>query len=171
MKGYVQVYTGNGKGKTTAALGLIVRACGAGLRVYLCQFIKGGLCSEMETLRTRFGDVTLDHCNSGGFIKTKPSTKQIDMARAGLTRLRAAMLSGRYDVLIADESNCAVACGLITTGDLLSLVDDKPTGVELIFTGRAAPEELIARADLVTEMREIKHYYHRGIKARRGIES
>lgn len=170
MKGYVHVYTGDGKGKTTAALGLIVRACGAGLKVYLCQFIKGGLYSEIKTLKKRFCDVTIQQCGRGCFIKRAPSRNDIAMARRGLAKLRIAMTSGQYDVIIADEANCAVSCGLFTAGELMKLIDLKPDHVELIFTGRDASEELMKRADLVTEMKQIKHYYDKGIKARRGVE-
>ena len=170
MKGYVQVYTGDGKGKTTAALGLIVRACGAGLKVCLCQFIKGGIYSEMKTLKKRFCDVTVQQCGQGRFIKGKPSRKDIELARRGLAKLRAAVTSGKYDMVIADEANCAISCGLFTTGELIKLIDQKPDHVELIFTGRSAAKELIERADLVTEMKLIKHYYDKGIKARRGVE-
>ena len=171
MKGYVQVYTGDGKGKTTAALGLIVRACGAGLRVYLCQFIKGGICSEIQTLKKRFCDVTIQQCGQGRFIKGKPSQDDIKLAHLGFRKLRTAMLSGKYDVIIADEVNCAISCGLLNTAELLELIDEKPGNVELIFTGRSASKELIARADLVTEMKEVKHYFKKGIKARPGIEA
>ena len=170
-KGYIHVYTGDGKGKTTAALGLIVRACGAGLRVYLCQFIKGGIYSEIKTLKKRFCDVTLQQCGNGCFIKGKPSQKDIELAHRGLEKLRTAVSSGKYDVIIADEANCAVSCGLFTIMELLQLIDEKPDHVELIFTGRSASKKLIERADLVTEMKELKHYYKKGIKARPGIES
>jgi len=171
MKGYVQVYTGNGKGKTTAALGLIVRACGAGLKVYLCQFIKGGICSELKTLKKRFCDVTIHQCGRGCFIKGKPSRDDLKLAKKGFAKLRSAILSGKYDLVIADEANCAISCGLLTASELLKLIDEKPPHVELVFTGRSAPAELIARADLVTEMKEVKHYFNNGIKARPGIES
>jgi cob(I)alamin adenosyltransferase len=170
MKGYVHIYTGNGKGKTTAALGLIVRACGAGLRVYMCQFIKGGICSEIKTLRKRFCDVTIQQCGRGCFIRGKPSKKDIELAHRGLEKLRIAVLSGKYDVIIADEVNCAISCGLLKTTELMELIDKKPNHVELIFTGRSAPKKLIARADLVTEMKEVKHYFKKGVKARPGIE-
>ena len=170
-KGYVQVYTGDGKGKTTAALGLILRACGAGLRVYLCQFIKGGIYSEIKTLKQRFCDVTIQQCGNGCFIKGKPSRKDIELAHRGLRKLRTAVSCRKYDVVIVDEANYAVTCGLITTGELLKLIGKKPDNVELVFTGRNASKELIKRADLVTEMKEIKHYYKKGIKARPGIES
>ena len=171
MKGYVQVYTGNGKGKTTAALGLIMRACGAGLRVYLCQFIKGGLYAEIKTLRKRFCDVTVQQCGQGRFITGKPSRKDVSLARRGLQKLREAMLAGKYDVIIADEANCAISCGLLTVSELLKLIDEKPANVELIFTGRSASKKLIARADLVTEMKEVKHYFRKGVRARPGIEA
>ena len=170
FEGCVQVYTGDGKGKTTAALGLIVRACGAGLRVYLGQFIKRGLSSELKTLRQRFPEVTVEQFGRGGFIKGRPAARDVAAARAGLAKLRAALRSGRFDVVIADEATVAVALGLFPAADLIALVALKPPNVELVVTGRRAPAQLIERADLVTEMRAVKHYFDRGIGARRGIE-
>lgn len=170
MKGYVQVYTGNGKGKTTAALGLIVRACGAGLKVYLCQFFKRGLTGEIRTLRKRFPDVTVVQCGRGCFIRGKPAPADRRFARRGLAGLRAAMLSGQYDLLVADEACTAAAVGLIPVKALLDLVRDKPDSVELVLTGRHAGKALIRAADLVTEMKDIKHYFKRGVQARPGIE-
>jgi cob(I)alamin adenosyltransferase len=169
-QGYIQVYTGDGKGKTCAALGLVLRACGAKLRVYLAQFIKRGRTCEIRSLRTRFPEVTVRPCGRGCFIIGKPKPADIAAAQKGLKQLRRAMLSGRYDIVIADEANSAVAAGLLSVRDLLALMNEKPAGVELVITGRQAHRQVIRRADLVTEMREIKHYYHQGVRARPGIE-
>lgn len=168
--GYVQVYTGNGKGKTTAALGLALRAAGAGLKIYLGQFIKKGMFSEIRALQSRFPDIALRQYGRGGFIRGKPSGADILSARRGLADLRRAIAGGRYDVVIADEANCAVAAGLLKIEDLLGLIAAKPAGVELVFTGAGAHPRLIRRADLVTEMKAIKHYFQRQVRARRGIE-
>ena len=169
-RGYVQIYTGDGKGKTTAALGLLLRAVGAGLRVYCGQFIKRGDFSEILAIRERFPEVTLEQYGEGCFLRGRPTAKAIRLARAGLKRLQAVLKNACHDVVIADEANCAVACGLLTADDLIGLIDARPSGVELVFTGRGADPSVIARADLVTEMREIRHYHHKRVKARRGIE-
>ena len=170
MKGYVQVYTGDGKGKTTAALGLILRACGAGLRVYLTQFIKRGTFSEIRLLKERFPDVTIRQSGRGRFIRGNPLPDDIAAARKGMTQLRRAMLSGKYDIAIADEANTAAAMGLLPLQDLLNLINDKPANVELVITGRGAHRRVKASADLVTEMKDIKHYFRQGVPARPGIE-
>jgi cob(I)alamin adenosyltransferase len=170
MKGYIQVYTGNGKGKTTASLGLALRAAGAGLRVFIAQFIKKGDYSEIKALQ-RFEDlITVRQYGEGRFIKGKPSPEDMSAAREGLAALSEALVSGDWDVVIAEEGNVAVACDLFSLKDLLTLVERKPPQVELVITGRGAAPELIERADLVTEMKEIKHYYQKGVVARVGIE-
>ncbi len=169
-RGYVQVYTGDGKGKTTAALGLLLRAAGAGLRVYCGQFIKRGDFSEVRAIRGRFPEVTFEQYGSGCFVRGRPTAKAVRLARAGLARLREVLKRGCHDVVIADEANCAAACGLLTPADLLGLMDAKPTRVELVLTGRGADPAVLARADLVTEMREIRHYHGKRVKARAGIE-
>ena len=169
-QGYVQVYTGDGKGKTTAALGLALRAVGAGLKVYIGQFIKKGCFSEIRTLKRRFPDITLRQYGRGCFIRGKPGPEDIRCARRGLADLRRAVTGSRYDVVIADEANCAVTCGVLTIDDLLKLIDAKPTGVELVFTGGNAHPRLIRRADLVTRMQAVKHYFQRQVPARKGIE-
>ena len=171
MKGYVQVYTGDGKCKTTAALGLVVRAVGAGLRVYLGQFIKGREYSEIKILRERFPDVTVEQYGAGHFIRGRPVPDDIAAARKGLEALANALTCGRYDVVVADEANTAVGAGLFTEDDLLALCQTKPDPVELVLTGRGAGPKLQHRADLVTEMQCVKHYYHAGVQGRPGIES
>jgi cob(I)alamin adenosyltransferase len=170
MNGQVQIYTGNGKGKTTAALGLVVRACGAGLKVYFGQFLKGRMCSEIKALRERFPEVTVVRHGSDKFIKGTPSPEDITAARAGLSELRKAMLSGKYDVVVADELNVVLSLGMIAVEEILDLIKARPPEVELVLTGRDAPEQLILQADLVTEMKEIKHYFNKGVKSRLGIE-
>ncbi len=170
MQGYVQVYTGNGKGKTTAALGLALRAAGAGLRVFFGQFAKAGDYSEVGAL-ARFSDlVTVEQFGSGGWIKGKPDDEAIAAARRGLERASEAVRSGLYDVVVLDEANIATSFGLIGVAEVLELMAMKPVGVELVLTGRGADERIVERADLVTEMKEVKHYLSRGVRAREGIE-
>jgi cob(I)alamin adenosyltransferase len=171
MKGYVQIYTGNGKGKTTAATGLAVRAAGAGLKVFIGQFIKKGDYSEIKALKERFSDlITLEQFGSVGFIKEKVTPEQIQAAGRGLKRIKEVMTSGEYHVIICDEANVAVSLGLLTVEDFLELISLKPENIEIVFTGRGADPRMIDAADLVTEMTEIKHYYSDGVKARTGIE-
>ncbi len=169
--GQFQIYTGEGKGKTTAALGLALRASGAGLKVYFGQFIKTPDTSEAAALLARFADcVTLDVHGPAHFVLSAPTPEETAEARRGLAALRAALTGGRYEVVIGDEALGAVAAGLLAEADLLALADARPAGVELVLTGRGAGGALLARADLVTEMRAIKHYYTHGLAARRGIE-
>ena len=170
MKGYLQIYTGNGKGKTTAALGLILRAAGAGLRVFFGQFIKHGDFSEILALRDRFPEVTVAQFGLGRFIPGEPSPEDIRAAQEGLTALRAAMLGGDYDLVVADEAGPAVKAGLFGEEDLLDLADARPDSVELILTGRHIPATVIDKADLVTEMKAVRHYFESGVKSRKGIE-
>ena len=169
-KGYVQIYTGDGKGKTTAALGLALRAAGHDVRTYIGQFMKGQHYGELDALRDhphitieQYGDI---HC-----IRREDVTpKHMAQARRGLDRVRVAMLSGDYDIIVLDEVNVTVWFGLLTVEEVLALLDERPAHIEVILTGRRAPDELIERADLVTEMRELKHYYQQGVAARKGIE-
>lgn len=170
MKGYVQVYTGNGKGKTTASLGLTLRAIGAGLRVYIGQFIKNNDCSEKKAIQEKLKDVTIEQYGGGSFIKQNPTSEDIKLAEEGLEKIDHAMKSGSYDLIIADEANCAVTAKLFSVEKLIALIDAKPENIELVFTGRNADQRLIDRADLVTEMKQIKHYYGNNVPARKGIE-
>ncbi|MBF0456533.1 MAG: cob(I)yrinic acid a,c-diamide adenosyltransferase [Nitrospirae bacterium] len=169
MSGRIHVYTGDGKGKTTAAVGLSVRALGAGLRVFFAQFIKAAESSEFAALEAFGGRFCLRRFGMG-FIRSAPSQADIDAARAGLTETRDAMLSHSYDIVVLDEINVAVSLGLISSGAIAGLIKDRPEDIELVLTGRGASEEIIAAADLVTELKEIKHYYRNGTKARKGIE-
>jgi len=168
--GFVHIYTGAGKGKTTAALGLLLRAVGAGLRVYLGQFLKGRVTSELRMLQTRFPEVTVEQFGRPEFVITAPSAEDVDAAHQALQRFRQAMLSGLYDVLIADEIMVAIKLGLISVEDVVALLAEKPAAVELVLTGRDAPATLVELADVVTDMRCIKHYFDRGVAARPGIE-
>ncbi len=170
MKGYIQVYTGDGKGKTTAALGLSLRAVGAGLSVYFAQFIKKGDYSEIKALKTFSDRVVVEQFGLGRFISGTPAPEDVVAARDGLEKVKAAMQSGRYDLIVMDEANGAVTAGLFPVSALLEIMDGKPEGLELVITGRSAHPEVMERADLVTEMKSVKHYYAAGVKARVGIE-
>jgi cob(I)alamin adenosyltransferase len=170
MKGYIHIYTGNGKGKTTAALGLAIRAAGAGLQVFLAQFVKGRQCSELNTLSRLSDQITVEQFGLPGFINGKPSVQDIEAARDGLEKVKSFILSGQFDMIIIDEGNVAVTYGLISKQDLLDLIAMKPESLELVITGRGALPEIIDKADLVTEMKEVKHYFNQGVNARIGIE-
>lgn len=170
MQGYVQIYTGDGKGKTTAALGLALRAAGAGLRVYIGQLIKNAAYSELNIL-TRLADlITVEQFGRGCMLVTTPEKADIEAARAGLATLKAVLRSKKYDLVVADEINVACALGLLGEQDLLDLIAERPESVELVLTGRGAPEAVMAQADLVTDMRAVKHYYDQGVQVRKGIE-
>lgn len=169
-KGYTQIYTGDGKGKTTAALGLALRAAGAGLNVYIAQFIKSGDYSEIKAL-SRFADrITVEQFGLGRFIKGQPSPEDMAAAQKGLEAIRSALSSGDHQVVVMEEGNVAVTCGLLAVDDILAIMADKPHDVELVITGRGADARVIEQADLVTEMKAVKHYYRDGVAARIGIE-
>jgi len=169
-RGYVQLYTGDGKGKTTAALGLALRAAGHGMRTYIGQFMKGQFYGELEALRDH-PFITIEQYGDVRCIRREEVTPaHVAQAQEGLKRAQAAMLSGQYDIVVLDEVNVALWFGLLEVGDVLALLDRRPQAVEVVLTGRRAPAELIERADLVTEMREVKHYYQQGVLAREGIE-
>lgn len=169
--GLVQVYTGDGKGKTTAALGLALRAAGSGMRTYIGQFLKGQDYGELESVKHLAPLVTIEQYGLNGWVHVDRITpEQRKAAQQGLAAIREALVSGQYDIVVADELNIAVAFGLVTEQDVLDLIDLKPADVELVITGRRAPDAIMARADLVTEMREVKHPYQQGIQARQGIE-
>ena len=169
-KGYVQVYTGDGKGKTTACLGLALRAAGHGMRTYIGQFMKGQHYGELEALRDH-PLITVEQYGDVRCIRREEVTPEhVAQARRGLERAREALLSGQYEIVVLDEVNVAIWFGLLTVQELLAFLDQRPDHVEVVLTGRRAPQELIERADLVTEMREVKHYYEQGVVARKGIE-
>ncbi|MDG6225674.1 MAG: cob(I)yrinic acid a,c-diamide adenosyltransferase [Candidatus Thermoplasmatota archaeon] len=169
-KGYVQLYTGNGKGKTTAAVGLGVRASGAGLKVAMIQFMKGRRYSEIDAIERLRGFEVFQHGRDEFVNKGDPERIDIDLARGGMERAREAIGSGEYDLVILDEINVAIDFGLVDLDDVLRMLDSRPAHVEIVLTGRYAPKELMEMADLVTEMREIRHFYNSGVEARKGIE-
>jgi cob(I)alamin adenosyltransferase len=170
QRGYVQIYTGEGKGKTTAAIGLAVRAAGAGLRVWFGQFLKGRACGEHEALRRFEECITVQRFGAERFVVGAPRDDDRRAARKGLGLARAALYEGPYQVVILDEICAAITTGLIDERDMVSLIERKPLAVELVLTGRNAPQSLIQRADLVTEMKALKHYFDAGVEARPGIE-
>lgn len=171
-QGCIQVYTGNGKGKTTAALGLSFRAAGRGLMVYFIQFMKGGGPYGEHAAAERLApNITMVQSGREGWVnRDNPAPEDIRLAKLALQTAMESMLSGAYDLVVLDEVNGAVSFGLLAVDDVLELLSRKPHNVELILTGRNADERIIEAADLVTEMREIKHYYKTGIPARVGIE-
>ena len=193
FKGYVQVYTGNGKGKTTAAIGLAVRALGAGKRVMFLQFMKAKIYSEHKILPGISPNLTLDTVGKPFFVVKegsmpeeelakwkdkavifppgKPPAEYLQIVAGGMKRAKEAITSGKYDLVVLDEINVALHFELVTWEQVLDLIEGKPDHVELVLTGRGATPELIEKADLVTEMKEIKHYYTRGVDARIGIEN
>ena len=171
-KGYVQIYTGGGKGKTTAALGLAMRAAGAGLKVYIGEFIKEMEYGEIGIIRERFPEITVElYGNEAGCIIGREADEaDVRSAHEGFARARDAVMSGDYNVVILDEVTIPVAMGLLPEDDVLALMRGKPDGVELVITGRGATDRMIEAADLVSEMQEVKHYYHDGVLSRKGIE-
>jgi cob(I)alamin adenosyltransferase len=172
-KGYVHVYTGNGKGKTTAALGQALRAAGSGLKTFIISFMKDFPYSELRSIQPLSQWIRLEQYGNDYFVlkKQSPSDQDFEAAQEALHQAGEAMLSGEYDIVIMDEGCVALHYGLLKTEDILSILEAKPEPIELIITGRYCPEELIEKADLVTEMEEIKHYYRKGVSPRRGIES
>jgi cob(I)alamin adenosyltransferase len=169
-KGYIQVYTGNGKGKTTAALGLALRSVGAGKKVFMGQFVKGMHYSELDAIKNYLTDIEIKQYGLDCFIVNKPEEKDIIVAKEGLDEMENIILSGNYDIVIMDELNIALYYKLFDVKKVLDILKRKPDHVEIVITGRYAPEPIIEIADLVTEMKEIKHYYRQGVEARKGIE-
>jgi len=165
----IQVYTGNGKGKTTAALGLTLRAAGCGLKVYIAQFCKGRQTSELNTLK-KIKNIKIEQFGSCCFITKTPTQKDISLARQGLIKVEEAIKSKAYDMIIMDEANLAIKLNLIRLKDILTAIKKIPDSTELILTGRDAHPKIVEIADLVSEVKEKKHYYNKGIKARKGIE-
>jgi len=169
-KKFVQLYTGNGKGKTTAAIGLAIRAAGHGMKTYIGQFMKGQVYGELTALENH-PFITIEQYGDTKCIRKEDVTQNhMDQARQGLDRIKDAMLSGQYDMLVMDEINVTVWFGLLSAEDVLDVLNKRPDNIEVILTGRNAPREFIEAADLVTEMKEVKHYYTQGILARDGIE-
>jgi len=170
-RGLVQIFTGDGKGKTSAAVGAVIRALGHGLKVYIVFFMKGDYPYGERSILSQLPNVTMESFGSAGFTdpaNIKPEQKE--QAKRALAAAREAMLSGSYDLIVLDEVNIAVAFKLVELEEVLRLIEDKPEGVELILTGRRADSRLIKSADLVTEMLKIKHPYDEGVAGRMGIE-
>ncbi len=169
--GRVQVYTGNGKGKTTAALGLALRAVGRGLRVCVFQFVKGGGRYGEHLAAEKLAPLlTIIQTGRPGWVNTKDITEDRRVAQEAFARAEELLTSGEFDLFICDEINGAVGFGLIDVEQALELISRKPEKTELVLTGRNAHQRVIEAADLVTEMREIKHYFKAGVPARTGIE-
>jgi len=170
-RGLVQVYTGNGKGKTSAAFGLALRAIGRGLKVYIIQFIKGGFdYGELYTI-DKLPNLKLKAFGRGKFIIEKPAGKEdVALAEEALALAEKVVKSDEYDIVILDEINVALSLRLISLEKVLELIKNKPKHVELVLTGRNAADEIVEAADLVTEMKEIKHPFSKGYQARKGIE-
>jgi cob(I)alamin adenosyltransferase len=171
-KGLIQVYTGNGKGKTTAALGQAFRASGHGLKTIMIQFMKGSRdCGEIRASELIRPYLTIEPMGRNCLIdRQHPEPVDFEYAQKALGLARKHLTGKEYDIVILDEVNVAIDYGLIDLQSVLDLIDRRPDEVELIITGRYAPQEIIDRADLVTEMVERKHYYQRGVKERVGIE-
>ncbi|AEB08363.1 cob(I)alamin adenosyltransferase [Desulfobacca acetoxidans DSM 11109] len=171
-QGLVQIYTGEGKGKTTAALGLALRALGRGLKVFMLQFLKGDDTGELFSTQ-QFGDkFVIRQTGLGGFIrKGKAGPEDAQRAKEAMNLAKDILRRGDYDLVILDEINVALYFELVSVPEVLKLLQARAPHVEVVLTGRYAPQEIIEAADLVTEMKNIKHYYHAGVKARKGIES
>jgi cob(I)alamin adenosyltransferase len=170
-KGLVQVYTGNGKGKTTAAFGQALRAIGQGYRVCIIQFMKGRKYGEFLAGEKYLPNLTIHLAGLDSFVmRENPAPLDIELARQGLALARKAITSGEYDMVILDELNVAADFKLIPLDDVIDLIKSKPAAVDLILTGRYATPEVIALSDTVSEIREVRHHYNAGIKERAGIE-
>ena len=169
--GLIHVYTGNGKGKTTSALGLGLRAAGHGFRVLMVQFMKGDPSYGEVIAVSKIDNFNLIQSGLPTFVKKgEPSEEDLVLAKAGFEKCYEAVTTGTYDIVIMDEINVAVNYGLIPLGDVLNLIDEKSKDVELILTGRYADKKIIEKADLVSEVQEIKHPFTKGIPARRGVD-
>ena len=167
-EGKVQVYTGNGKGKTTASFGLALRAAGHGLHVFIMQFMKKGDYGEVIAVKG-IKNIHVEQCGTGSFI-LEASEKDKREAMRGFEAAKEAIFSGKYDIVILDEICVAIKYGLVPEDYVIDLIKNKPKNVELVLTGRWATKNIIMKADLVTEMVDVKHPYQKGLGARKGIE-
>lgn len=170
-KGYLHVYTGDGKGKTTAAFGLALRALCAGMRVYVGQFIKSMQYNEVRVVE-HFpeGQIVIEQLGSGCYIFNEPTEEDSQMARDALAHVSEILSSGAYNLVILDEVTIALHYKMIEVEQLIKALQERHPSCEAVVTGRYAPEALIEVADLVTEMREVKHYYQKGVLSRNGID-
>lgn len=171
-QGLIQVYTGDGKGKTTCALGLALRAVGQGLQVYMVQFMKGRETGEARVAADRLApDMTLRSFGRPGLVNLRfPAPEDLALIREAWDLAREVILAGEHDVVILDEINLTLSFDLLPKQEVFQVLRHRPPWVEVVLTGRQAPPELLDLADLVTEMRPVKHYYEAGVQARRGIE-
>ena len=171
-RGYVQVYTGTGKGKTTAALGLCLRAAGHGFRSHIVQFMKGQIdYGELRAVLKLGGLVTITQAGRASFVhKENPDPEDLRLARQALVLAEEVVRRAELDIVVLDEILCALDFKLVTEAEVLDLIRKKPEKLELVLTGRGATEAIISAADLVTEMRAVKHYFDQGVKDRVGIE-
>lgn len=168
-KGYVQVYTGEGKGKTTASLGLALRAVCTGKKVYMGQFVKDMKYNEAKAGKYLPG-FKIEQLGVGCFFDREPSKKDIEAAEKGLDKIKGILKEGKYDIVILDEINIAIYYNLLSPTKVVEVIEQRKPKTEVVLTGRYASDIIIENADLVTEMKEIKHYYSNGVKARNGIE-
>ncbi len=173
FKGYVQIYTGNGKGKTTAALGLALRAAGNGMRTYIAQFMKKREYKELISINRYLNEyIKIEQFGLPEFHHTgeEPSKEEKKCAMDGVEAVKKAIHSKKYNIIILDEVNVLLHFKIIDKKYILEIIESKPENIELILTGRYAPEEIKEKADLITEMKEIKHYFKENVQARKGIE-
>lgn len=168
-KGYVQVYTGNGKGKTTASIGVSLRMLCHGGKVFMGEFMKGQGSGEMKAM-DKFPNYTVEQFGLPKFVTGKASEEDVANAQKGFDRMKTVLLSGEYDLVVFDEINSTIFYEMLDPDEVIELLKQKPKKTEVILTGRNAHEKIVDFADLVTEMREIKHYYQQGVMARTGIE-
>lgn len=168
-KGYIHVYTGNGKGKTTAAFGLALRAHYAGNKVYIGQFVKDMKYNETE-IQEDLANIKIEQLGKGCFIENSPNEEDKVAAVKALNKCGEILKSGEYDLVVLDEITIAIYFKLFSTEELIKILKNRNSKVEVVITGRYAPTEVIEIADLVTEMNEVKHYYSKGVMAREGIE-
>jgi len=170
-QGLIQVYTGAGKGKTTCALGLAMRAVGQGFKVFMVQFLKTDDTGEVQAAQRLAPDFTIQSFGTPGFPNLRePDVKTLAAVREAFTLARRVISAGEHDLVLLDEVNLSLAYGLVSVAEMLEVLRQRPPFVEVVLTGRSAPPELVDLADLVTEMRPVKHYFEAGVKARRGIE-
>ncbi|MDF2952798.1 MAG: ATP:corrinoid adenosyltransferase [Thermodesulfobacterium sp.] len=170
FKGYIQVYTGEGKGKTTAAIGLTVRAIGAGLKVAFFQFFKAGTSSEIKIFKNFYPQLYYKNFGKEDFIRERVSPEVRDLTLKGWEEVKELVKANIYNIIVLDEITYAIKWGIVNLKEFLEVLRNKPKSLEIVITGRYAPEEIIEVADLVTEMKNIKHYYEKGVKSRKGIE-
>lgn len=167
--GFVHVYTGDGKGKTTAAIGLAVRAACSGKKVYIGQFIKGMKYNEVK-VQDYMPNIVIEQYGEDCFIEKDPTDEDIKRARIGLDKIDKILKGNEYDVVILDELTIALFYKLLSVNEIIEVLESRNKNIEVVITGRYAPDELIEYADLVTEMNEVKHYYYKGVLSRDGID-